>query len=108
MKTFTLALFLVVSQLIFAQNEFNYSVELNPITINGLPGLHSFAFDQSDGKWLIVDGRLDGLHARQPFNAFPASNNNTSIYVVDKNTQESWSVSLNSLPVVPVRSGLAR
>jgi hypothetical protein len=99
MKTFTLTLFLVVSQLIFAQNEFNYSVELNPITINGLPGLHSFAFGQSDGKWLIVGGRLDGLHARQPFNAFPASNNNTSLYVVDKNTQESWSVSLNSLPV---------
>lgn len=99
MKTYILSLLLLISQINFAQNEFNYSLELNPITINGLPGLHSFAFGQSDGKWLIIGGRLDGLHARQPFNAFPASNNNTSIYVVDKITQQSWSTSLNTLPV---------
>jgi hypothetical protein len=100
MKTIILALFsLLCSQVTFAQNDFNYSLELNPLSINGLPGLHSFAFGQSDGKWLIIGGRLDGLHARQPFNAFPASNNNTTIFVVDKSTQQSWSVSLSTLPV---------
>jgi hypothetical protein len=98
MKTYFLSLLLLMSQINFAQNEFNYSLELNPVTINGLPGLHSFAFGQSDGKWLIIGGRLDGLHARQPFNAFPASNNNSSLYVVDKMTQQSWSVSLSTLP----------
>ncbi|WP_321538775.1 Kelch repeat-containing protein [Flavobacterium piscinae] len=98
MKTYILSLLLLITQVNFAQNEFNYSLELNPVTINGLPGLHSFAFGQSDGKWLIIGGRLDGLHARQPFNAFPASNNNSSLYVVDKMTQQSWSVSLSSLP----------
>lgn len=100
MKTLFLTTVLcLLSQLTFAQNEFDYTVELNPISINGLPGLHSFAFGQSDGKWVIIGGRLDGLHARQPFNAFPASNNNASIFVVDKATQQSWSLSLNSLPV---------
>jgi hypothetical protein len=98
MKTYILSILLLISHVNFAQNDFNYSLELNPVTISGLPGLHSFAFGQSDGKWLIVGGRLDGLHARQPFNAFPASNNNTSLYVVDKVTQQSWSVSLSSLP----------
>jgi len=98
MKTFILSLVFVYSQLIFSQSEFNYTLELNPVTVSGLPGLHSFAFGQANDKWLIIGGRLDGLHARQPFNAFPASNNNTSIFVVDKVTLQSWSVSLNSLP----------
>ena len=87
MKTYILSILLLISHVNFAQNDFNYSLELNSVSISGLPGLHSFAFGQSDGKWLIVGGRLDGLHARQPFNAFPASNNNTSLYVVDKVTQ---------------------
>lgn len=91
-------LFIIFTQFSISQSEFEYSVELNPITLNGLPGLHSFAFGQSQGKWLIIGGRLDGLHARQPFNAFPASNNNSTIYVVDRTTQQSWSVSLSSLP----------
>lgn len=95
---FSTFLLLVFAQFSFSQSEFNYTVELNPITINGLPGLHSFALGQSQGKWLIIGGRLDGLHARQPFNAFPASNNNSSIYVVDRTTLQSWSVSLSTLP----------
>ena len=61
MKTLFLTTVLcLLSQLTFAQNEFDYTVELNPISINGLPGLHSFAFGQSDGKWVIIGGRLDG------------------------------------------------
>ena len=100
MKTIFYSFFILVfTQVAIAQNNFNYSLELNPITINGLPGVHSFAFGQANGKWIIIGGRLDGLHARQPFNAFPASNNNTTIFVVDKSTQQSWSASLLSLPV---------
>lgn len=77
---------------------FNYSVRLNPVTISGLPGLHSFAVGQSEGKWLILGGRKDGLHARQPFNAFPATSNNTDIYVIDLSTKQFWTTSVNSLP----------
>jgi hypothetical protein len=81
----------------FAQNTFQYDVQLNPITIPNLPGLHSFAVGQSNGKWLIIGGRTDGIHARQPFNAFPDAQNNTNLYVVDVNTQQFWSTSLNTL-----------
>jgi hypothetical protein len=48
-------------------DDFPYEVELRPVTIPGLPGLHSFAFGQHNGRWLIVGGRTDGLHPRQPF-----------------------------------------
>ena len=62
---------------------FPFSVEVIPVSMPDLPGIHSFAQAQHDGKWLIVGGRLDGLHARQPFNAFPAGSNNTFMMVVD-------------------------
>lgn len=81
-----------------AQDTFKYTVQLNPKTITGLPGLHSYAYGQSNGKWLIIGGRKDGLHARQPFNAFPEAQNNTNIYVADVNTGQSWSAPVSSLP----------
>ncbi|MBP9067859.1 MAG: T9SS type A sorting domain-containing protein [Bacteroidia bacterium] len=79
------------------QIPFNYSVKLKPVTVTNLPGLHSFVVAQSGGKWLVIGGRKDGLHARQPFNAFPAASNNTDIYVIDINSQQFWSASVNSL-----------
>ena len=56
-----------------------------------------YAFGQHNGKWLIIGGRKDGVHARQPFNAFPGAQNNTDMYV-DVATQQTWSASVNSLP----------
>lgn len=79
------------------QIPFNYSVKLKPVTITNLPGLHSFAVAQSGTKWLVIGGRKDGLHARQPFNAFPAASNNTDVYVIDIHTQQFWSTTLNTL-----------
>lgn len=81
----------------FAQSTFDYEVQLTPIVIPNLPGLHSFAFAQHNGKWLILGGRKDGMHARQPFNAFPENQNNASVYVIDSNTQQFWTASLSAL-----------
>ncbi len=96
-KLFTLIL-LVLGVSTQAQTTFNYDVVLTPITVTGLPGLHSYAFGQHNSKWLIIGGRKDGIHARQPFNAFPNSQNNTDIYVVDVATNQLWSASVNTLP----------
>ncbi|MDK2771192.1 MAG: hypothetical protein KYX68_03030 [Flavobacterium sp.] len=82
-----------------AQSSFPFDVVLTPINVTGLPGLHSYAFAQHNGKWLIIGGRKDGIHARQPFNAFPENQNNTDIYVVDVVNNQLWSASVNSLPV---------
>lgn len=97
----TLAIFIFTALITLTgtaqQIPFNYSVKLKPVAVPNLPGLHSFVVAQSGGKWLVIGGRKDGLHARQPFNAFPAANNNTDIYVVDINSQQFWSASVNSL-----------
>lgn len=89
--------FLIFAHFSFAQNTFEYELELSPITIPNLPGIHSYAVAQHNGKWLIIGGRKDGIHARQPFNAFSQSQNNTNIYVVDVNTLQFWTASLNLL-----------
>lgn len=98
MKNLYHAILLLFSCFAYSQTSFDYQVQLNPLTIPNLPGLHSYAFGQSNGKWLIVGGRLDGIHARQPFNAFSNTNNNTNIYVIDVVTQQFWSASLTTLP----------
>ena len=46
---------------VFGQSHFTLS--LDTVTVSGLPGLHSFAFAEHDGKWLLLAGRRDGLHA---------------------------------------------
>lgn len=98
-RTFFTAGFLLLAGSLFAQSSFNYEVTLQPVNVAGLPGLHSYAFARYEEKWLIIGGRKDGLHARQPFNSFPAAQNNTDIYVVDVHTGQWWSASVNSLPV---------
>lgn len=94
---FCFALFIKVIET-KAQEPFKYSVKIDSIQLSGLPGIHSFAFAEHEGKWLIIGGRTDGLHPRQPFASFPESENNTEIYVVDIENQQVWSAELNSLP----------
>ncbi len=95
-KHLSLLLFLV-SLGLFAQNPFDITLE--PVTINGLNGLHSFAFGQdSNGKWLLVGGRIDGLHPMQGNAAFAASGNNTQLIVIDPATLQHWEAPLTSLP----------
>lgn len=98
MRILSSILLLIFANSLFSQSSFDYQVQLNPVTIPNFPGIHSYAFAQHQGKWLIIGGRVDGIHARQPFNAFPASNNNTNIYVVDVVANQFWSASLNTLP----------
>ena len=83
MKNILIVFLLAFFQSTTAQSTFEYDVVLTPVSVSGLPGLHSYAFAQHNGKWLIIGGRKDGLHARQPFNAFPGAQNNTDMYVVD-------------------------
>ena len=80
-----------------SQAQTNFSVVVQPHSIPGLPGLQSFAAAQNNGKWVLIGGRTEGLHQRQPTNSFLSTYNNTNIYVVDPITANVWSTSVNSL-----------
>lgn len=73
-------------------------IVLQEFSIPGMPGIQSFAWGQHEGEWLLVGGRTDGLHRRQPFAAFLATDNNTMAYVVDPAIGQVWSAALNTLP----------
>ncbi|MEN9323697.1 MAG: hypothetical protein RL699_1477 [Bacteroidota bacterium] len=105
MKNLIGFIFCFLSLTASAQVNFGYELQLTPITIPNLPGLHSFAFAQHAGKWLLVGGRKDGLHARQPFNAFPQNQNNATLYVVDLANLSFISASISSLPL-PIQEQL--
>jgi len=98
-KVFTILMGLIICNYsLFSQNV-PFNIYLEPISIEGLGGLQSYAFGQHDGKWLIVGGRLDGLHRRQPFAAFDVAGNNNQLIVIDPVSKQKWSAPLSSLSV---------
>jgi len=76
-----------------------FNIFIEPMNITGVGGLQSFAIGQDNGKWLIVGGRLDGLHRRQPFAAFDIAGNNNQLIVIDPVSQQKWTASMTSLSV---------
>jgi hypothetical protein len=76
-----------------------FQVAIEPVNISGLEGLQAFAYGRHNGKWLLMGGRLDGLHRRQPWATFDSAGQNDHLTVVDPVTQQNWSAPLSSLPV---------
>jgi len=97
MKAFFFSLMLAFSPLLMAQNS-PFEVILEPLEIPELGGVQSFAFGQDNGKWLIVGGRLDGLHRRQPWASFDIAGHNNQLIVIDPVTGQKWNQSLTELP----------
>lgn len=79
-----------------AQSTSNFDLQLDTVTIPGLPGLHSYAAATHAGKWLFIGGRRDGMH--QKFNAFPTNTANQQIYVVAPETGTVWQRAITELP----------
>lgn len=99
-KTFFFFLiFLSSFSFLQAQVANGYALSVEPLTIQGFNGLQAFIAGQYDGKWVLMGGRTDGLHQRQPFASFLANDNNTDIVVIDPTTQQSWTAPLSSLSV---------
>ena len=96
MKNLLFITALIIGINLTAQEPFN--VEIEPLSITNAPGLHSFAFGKtSDNKWVIVGGRTDGLHQRQPFAAFLENDNNKEVFVIDPINNQVWSTDLSVL-----------
>lgn len=80
-----------------AQEQF--TIQIEPFSINDAPGIQSYSLGKtSDGKWLIVGGRIDGLHKFRPFEAFLKKENNTSAFVIDPIENKTWVSDLSVLP----------
>lgn len=77
---------------------FPFSIRLEPTDVFDMPALQSFAYATLQGKWLLIGGRKDGLHRRQPWATFDEEGQNKYIYVVEPEKNIAWKQSLNDLP----------
>ena len=76
-----------------------FQIVLEPVTNSGLSGMQSYAYGQANGKWLVIGGRRDGLHRRQPFASFNANGKNNQLLVIDPVSLKKWELPLTSLTV---------
>ncbi|MBI1192488.1 MAG: T9SS type A sorting domain-containing protein [Bacteroidetes bacterium] len=75
-----------------------FALSLETQLLPGLPGLQSYAMGTHEGLWLLLGGRLDGLHRRQPWASFDQAGHNTNAWVLNPETGQLWSRALNELP----------
>lgn len=72
---------------------------MDSVLIPGMPGLQSFAWGtDSQGRWILIGGRTDGLHRRQPWATFDPADNNDSVWVIDIGGRQVWGAPVSSLP----------
>ena len=71
----------------------SYTIKLRKRDVPTLPTLQSFASGQSNGLWVIIGGRTNGLHnfTNNPVKNFPPAKQNKSIHVIDPATGQKWS-----------------
>lgn len=98
-KKLTIFLGLIFLSLAVFSQSTPFNIYIEPMNISGLGGLQAYSFGQHNGKWLVVGGRLDGLHRRQPFAAFDVAGNNNQIIVIDPVSQQKWTAPITSLSV---------
>ena len=90
--------FLCFSPLFCQDSGIPFSVEIEEITYDDWPGLHSFSFGEWDDYWVFVGGRRNGLHGFFAVTGFPESEANDELWVMDKETGLYWSYSVSGFP----------
>lgn len=81
-----------------AQSFYPFKIKLEPIIPEGFKGLQSYAWAKNGNKVLLIGGRTDGLHRRQPFASFNKKYNNTEFIVLDLQQEKVWTKGMSGLP----------
>ncbi len=75
-----------------------YQISLRPVDLGipELPTLHSYAVGTYEGKWVMLAGRTNGLHAFTGSGQvnFPPQSQNREVWVIDPDSGQSWHRSL--------------
>ena len=96
MKYFYILCFATLTPVLFAQTfadtkELPFAVEVEEVKNIALPGIHSGAFAKYDVWWILIGGRINGLHGFFAATAFPEDQANTTIWLLNPITGESKS-----------------
>jgi len=82
-----------------------FQLQIKESAFPGFPALQSMAVGVWNNHWILIGGRTDGLHKRQPFASFSTEGMNRFIYVVNVQTQQVWKHETANLPA-PLREQL--
>lgn len=78
--------------------DFLLDLQITEISVEGAPEVNSYAHAVYEGQWLIIGGRIDGLHDHRPEFSYPADKSNQNIWVIDPEKKQVWSKPLETLP----------
>lgn len=92
-----LAIAVLQAGALFSQEQ-GFHFQLQPVQVNGFTGVQSAATGIWAGKMVVLGGRTDGLHRRQPFASFLPDGNNPLIHVLDPVAGNYWSAPVADLP----------
>lgn len=81
-----------------SQSSYPFKIALEPVLPAGITGIQSYAWAKHGDKVLLIGGRTDGLHRRQPFASFNKKYNNTELIVLDLKKERVWKKSILTLP----------
>lgn len=76
----------------------DFSIIVEPNNWSPSLQVQSFAWASHQGKWLIIGGRTDGLHRRQPFAAFNTAGQNINLTVIDPAQKKTSTAAVGTLP----------
>ena len=82
-----------------AAQEFPYTVVLNPVYSSQDIALQSYAYGTWENRVLLIGGRKDGLHERQPFASFDVAGMPSNISILDLNNYTSTPVEFDIIDV---------
>jgi len=73
---------------ILSSNSVPFRIQIEEAAFSLPSGLQSYVLGTHGGKWLLLAGRINGLHGfNSGNNNFPADTQNTTVFVVDPNLQ---------------------
>ena len=82
---------------ILSSNAVPFSIQIEPAGFSLPSGLQSFVTGTSSGKWLLLAGRINGLHGFDNTSSnFPPNTQNTTVFVVDPTSQTVTTRSLTN------------
>src|ERR1035437_5437831 len=81
---------------ILSSNAVPFSIQIEQASFSLPSGLQSYVVGTDGGKWLLLAGRINGLHGFNPNGNFPPNTQNTTVFVVDPNLQTVTTRSLTN------------
>lgn len=94
MKSILSTIFIFISIVFHAQE-----ITLHPINWPTLTGLQSYTWGSVGEDYIVMGGRLDGLHRRQPFASFDIAGHNTQIQLLQPNNSNIVSINTSDFPM---------